>query len=130
MLTETLPVKLTDSQILERGQQLARVHLQLADEEVEKEAINDLHKERVGALEAEASVLARAIRAGQEDREVQVEEQEDLEAREVRTVRLDTGEIVHRQAMTPQDLQRPLLVLTQDPSEYDKPRVHRKDDSA
>lgn len=110
MLTEILPVKLTETEIRERGIKLAGVLQDIGKEETAKKDAASAAKSRIDLLETEATKIAFAIRAGQEDREIQVEEQKDYEAQEVRTARLDTGEIVHRRAMTPKELQRPLPI--------------------
>jgi hypothetical protein len=110
MLTEILPVVLTDDEVRERGIKLAGVLQDIGREEFSKKSFNEGVKGRVDALESEADKLVTVIRAGKEDREVQVEEQKDYKAQEVRTVRLDTGEVIHHRAMTPRELQRPLPI--------------------
>lgn len=110
MLTEILPVKLTNDELRERGERLAGLLEEIATEEAEKKAANDMAKDVIERLETKAYMLARVIRSRQEDREVQVDEVEDLEAKEFRTVRIDTGETVHRRRMTPEELQRPLPI--------------------
>lgn len=110
MLTQLLPVKLTETEIKERGRKLAHLYEEIEIAEIGKAAAARASKDRIETLQAEAGAIARVIRSGQEDREVQVQEEKDYSEGVCRMKRLDTGEVVETRAMTPQELQRPLPI--------------------
>jgi len=111
-----LPVELTQDELLARGRELASVkdeHTQAqADLEAATEGWKDSKKamqERIEDHESEMRRIARAIRSGREDRDVDVREEPDFETGIMRTVRADTGDLVQSRGLTEAERQRSLF---------------------
>ncbi len=108
--SKTLPVKLTDKELRERGATLASVIQDLNTEERRQQDIKAQMKARVAELDARKTQLAITISRCEEDREVTVDVWHDYDALRVYAVRRDTGEEIHSRAMTHEEMQRPLPV--------------------
>lgn len=108
--TRSLPVKLTDPELRERGDQLAAVIQDLRAEEDRQVDIKTQMKARTTELDARQTQLAIAISRREEYRDVTVDVWHDYERLKVEAVRRDTGECIHRREMTQDELQRPLPV--------------------
>ncbi len=94
MNTMTLPVILTETELILKGHELAEDLQELADIELRKKTAMNGFKEEIESIEVKVSDLARIVREGKEYREVEVKEERDEERMVMNTIRLDTGEIV------------------------------------
>jgi len=95
MKTQMLPVKLTDDELLQKGEELADAHEELVEANGELKKNQDYLKNRIKGIQADISDLIRALKNKTEDREVDCEERPDYESGNMQTVRLDTGEVVY-----------------------------------
>jgi hypothetical protein len=108
--SKTLPVKLTERELRERGDSLASVIQDLNTEEHRQVDIKAQMKARVSELDARKTQLAITISRREEDRDVTIEVWHDYERVRVYAVRRDTGEEIYSRSMTPEEMQRPLPV--------------------
>lgn len=108
--TRTLPVRLTESDLRERGDSLAAVIQDLNTEERRQIDIKAQMKARLCELDAKKTQLAITISRREEDRDVMVDVWHDYERLRVSVVRRDTGEEIHHRAMTQEETQQPLPV--------------------
>ena len=119
MNTENLPCKLSDEELRLRGKKLATLWAEIAQIETRKKVAMQEFKQEIESREADCLTLVKQINEGQEWREVQIEEVKDWEASSVRTIRIDTGEMVNVRAMTPRETQRHLEFPTLAPVEVE-----------
>ena len=103
MNTETLPVVLTDIELLDLGQKLAEKHREGRMEEDDQKEAKSAMKERLEGIENEINRLAGLIRERREYRQVEVHEVKDFSRSMVDTLRDDTGELVRTRPMTSED---------------------------
>ena len=108
--TRSLPVKLTDNELRERGDELAATIQNVNTEERRQADQKTQMKARLTELQARQTQLAITISRREEERDVTVDVYHNYEALKVETVRRDTGEAIHRREMTQEELQRPLPV--------------------
>jgi len=108
-IKEHLKCVLTEEEIKEAGASLARKYSEITDLEEQKKSVVSDFKAQIDSATAMASVLARRIQNGYEYRNVDCEEQYDFNEKEIRVVRLDTGEIFKSRPMTPDELQTNFL---------------------
>ncbi len=113
---ESLPVRLTEEEIIARGAEMADAEAKLdaaergLDEQIESaRAGRKIAEERIAEARREVRRLGKIVREGREDRLVDVTEQLDVAASAVHTVRLDTGEIVRTRSMNEADRQRSMF---------------------
>ena len=104
METRILPVRLTDAELLERGQEVAKLLSEIALVEEEKKAANSGFKARVEELEGQCRDFDTQIRNEAEQREVSVSRSID-DVRGVEEVyRDDTGEVIGTRALSPSEI--------------------------
>lgn len=108
--TRSLPVKLTELELRERGDSLATVIQDLNTEERRQVDVKAQMKARLAELDARKTQLAITISRREEERAVTVDTYHDYERLKVEAVRRDTGETIHRREMTQDELQQPLPV--------------------
>lgn len=108
--TRSLPVKLTDHELRERGDALAAVIQDLNAEENRQVDLKTQMKARLTELDAKQTQLAITISRREEYRDVACDVFHDYDKLRVETVRRDTGETVHTRGMTQEEMQRPLPV--------------------
>lgn len=104
-----LPCELTESEKVERGATLARELValnQAQDAEAERRKAEKIELEK---REAEIRMLSVIVASGRETREVEVEIFADHDAGQVYTMRTDTGEILSRRDIRPEERQISLL---------------------
>ncbi len=104
METKMLSCRLTDTELLERGQKVAELLRQIAEIEDEKKAANSDFKARLEEREGEARSLGYEIRTKAELREVSVSRTIDDVRGVEETYRDDTGEVIATRALSPQEL--------------------------
>lgn len=117
--TLMLPVHLTDSEKLEMAQQLTERLQSLNELEEERKREAQRLKFQMDAEETQVDYLARCIREGKEDREVECEIVYNLPVRGMKQViRMDTMEVVDEKDMTDNDKRRAAdLLQTRIPTE-------------
>lgn len=103
--TRTLAVALTDHELLERGDQLARAHQAVLDAKAEQKAAAERAKDTLNELEGAVRRLARVVREKTEPRDVECRIVHDYAAHSVQVVRTDTGEVVASRAMSEHERQ-------------------------
>lgn len=100
-----LDCRLSDAEMLELGKQLARANTELEEAEEKKREVTKQLAADVESARNNAVSLSRRLNRGAEFREVNCEVIRDLETCTVRTVRLDTYEVVSERAMTDEERQ-------------------------
>lgn len=107
--TETLECKLNEDELLDRGQQLARVDGELREHKSHADQVKSQLKADEARLDSERHFLASCVRNKSEPRSVEVECVLDSKnRRRVLEIRLDTGEVVRSRAAREDELQRDL----------------------
>lgn len=107
----TLPVRLSDDELLAYGDEAAR---RMATADSEEDALRLDVKERKKQIEqkrAQAKDLLRCVREKHEDREVECERVANFGTRQLIVARLDTGEVVQTRALTHDELQGRLFAV-------------------
>jgi hypothetical protein len=97
---EDLACKLTQEELLDRGQQLARVNSEIDQHETHSKQVKDDLKATESRLDAERAKWAGVVRARAEYRPVEVDMIADFKEGVVREIRTDTGEEVRARALT------------------------------
>lgn len=103
-----LPVRLTEPEIKTKGERLSELVIEAVDVEDEKKAVNKVHADKLKEIGKEMRGLAREVRSGEEEREVDCEERPDHGRNIIEVMRMDTGEIVVHRPMDDGDRQREL----------------------
>lgn len=109
MKTRTLPAKLTKDELLQKSREIAEKVRELDEVEADKKDHAASFKLKIESIEGEIHRVARILRDGAEDREVEVQERRNDVSRTMETVRVDTGEIVEWRPLTGSELQKPLF---------------------
>ncbi len=116
-----LPVRLSDPEKADRAQQLAKVELETQSTEADIEDTQRVAREEIkayrGKLTGQRELcrrLARAVKNGEEFRNIEVLERLSEDSTEVETIRIDINEVVDRRAATDQDRQMKLDDLVDD----------------
>lgn len=99
-----LKCKLTDTELMECGQQIANANEKLWLLEREMESVKAQYKAKVAEQDAIVQKNCSLIGLKFEHRNVTVEVTRDYEAETVTAVRLDTGEVIETREMTEQEL--------------------------
>lgn len=92
--TQELPVKLTDVELLERGNDLAMIDSLIRDEDAHAEAVKKDLKTRLANLEARRANLARVVRDKSEPRPIRCEGIARFDEGIYEAIRTDSGEVV------------------------------------
>lgn len=106
--TRSLPVKLREDELRDRGDQLASVIQDLRAEEDRQVDAKAHMKARLAELDAKKTQLAIVISRREEPRNVDVEVWHDYARFMVETVRTDTGETIHTRRMEDHEKQMKL----------------------
>lgn len=102
--TAPLPCVLTDAEIQERGEELAKTEAELVDHNTEAKRIRSDLKEQEAGFRSTIGRLTITINSRAEERPVEVEVRK-LSERLVEEVRLDTGEQITTRPATSEELQ-------------------------
>jgi hypothetical protein len=105
MKTMSLPCELTNEEKRLRGEALAQKRQEWEEVERAKKAATQHAKAEQERIDAEADLLAEAIRTGREYRDIEVNEQKNLDSRAMETIRLDTGEVIDSRALRSDEMQ-------------------------
>lgn len=103
--TETLSCELSDDEMRDRGEQLARVLDDIVAEEGRHEALKTEMKSAMAALEAKRDALGAVIRRKAEHRLVEVEELTDYRVGKFTKTRLDSGVVIFERPLTSDERQ-------------------------
>ena len=109
--TKELPVKLTDTELLQRGLELAKLDDQLEVLETRRKALMDEIKSEKTDLLRHRHRLQRQLSSQMEMRPVAYHEERDYYAKVVRYIREDTYECFHTRGMEPQEYNQPNLPM-------------------
>lgn len=104
-----LPCELTEAERLLRGSELARAQRELGKIESRKKSAVADYKAQAEAIELRIALLARVVDEGVENRPVECRLDEDRNAATMKTVRVDTGEVVLSRPMTEAERQSRLF---------------------
>jgi len=122
VLKEILPVPLTDQEVAELGRSLAHELETLDKVTKDKTEITKAAKEEIERQQGVVNVLAKTLRDGTRETEVEVEESADYELGKWQTRRLDTGEVIDEREMTDEErLQRELPLVAVDADDPELP---------
>jgi hypothetical protein len=108
IVSRLLPVRLSEPELRERGDQLASVVQDVTTEQQRQTDMKAQMKARLSELEAKRTQLAITISRREEDREVLVTLRFDYRAGRVTEVRSDTGEEILVRHLTDDERQRNL----------------------
>jgi hypothetical protein len=106
-----LPVKLTETEILNKADVLAKTLRERDELDERRKASAKDFKEQLERVELEVSKLARTIESGQEDRPIDCRWERDDHRSAMVLYRADTGEIVRTRAMTAAELEEKQIEL-------------------
>lgn len=115
-ITKTLHCRLTDTELLVLGDEMACAMGAVTTLEANKKQSADDFKAQIEKKYAEIGDLAGKVRTKEIDRAVECTVTVDFEHRCVRTVRDDTGEIIEERAMTATECQAALFDADGKPS--------------
>lgn len=95
-----LACKLTEEELRDRGQKLAATRLEIDRLTVEVKVVASEFKDQLKGLGQESRRLAKAVKAGSEDRDVKCEQVLDFVDGTYSVQRLDTGECMDTRPLT------------------------------
>lgn len=101
----TLPVQLTTDELLERGKVLATATIKLRELDSQKKEMAKQLKGQMDVIDAEIHNLEQQVESGTEPRQVDCEISWDYQNGTIRTMRLDTHEIISERDMTLEERQ-------------------------
>lgn len=106
-VTQKLPVRLNDQELIEQSHALAHTYQEITDEEAEQTTLKGQMKARLTELQARLARLASIVASRTDYRDVVVEVQlmDDGRVEEIRT---DTGAVILNRPMREEEKQRPL----------------------
>ena len=110
-VVKELRCALTDEELLERGQSLARTLEQIQKREADGKAYAAAVKSDIEGYKSEGQKLYHQISEKSEWRQVECNEVHDFEKWRVSVVRTDTGEIVSERAMWDEERQDEIAFL-------------------
>lgn len=108
--SESLVCHLTPEEVAERADRAARLQHDADELAAELARETKTYKGRISRATTEQHRLLEEVRTRQGYQPVECERQPDLLGGILRTVRLDTGEIVRTRALTPEERQKKLFV--------------------
>jgi hypothetical protein len=113
--TRSLPVALTDTELLLRGQTMADLQREIATAEAKKTADAKAAKEEIDTLKGTLSFVSEQVRTKCEYRDVDIIEEkhydDDTQKHVMRTIRADTGEMVSVRPLTDSERQTELGIV-------------------
>ena len=105
----SLPVHLTDDELLMKGRELAALERETDQADAERKAISKEMGEKVKEMRERALTMAQVIETKQEKRPVECVQHKNWVASTVETVRSDTGEVVQERPMSERDRQEAMF---------------------
>ena len=104
-----LPCNLSDAEIRERGDEIAGLVVTLTERETEEAARRKEVKDELEDTRKRVTKLGREISTRTTRREIECVTEWHLEDKMAVVIRVDTGEIIHREPLTPAQLQAELF---------------------
>ena len=104
-VVRSLPVSLTDDELLKRGAELAAAVQDIATEEGRQADIKASMKAKLAEIEARRTQLAIAVSRREEHRDVEVDIFHDYPRAVVQDIRRDTGEVLTTRVMSEHERQ-------------------------
>lgn len=95
-----LPVPLTDRERLEIGESIADAQMKAEQAEKDKKAADEGYKGVIEGAYADVSSLTKQLRRGKKDVMVQCQIRKDYRLGHLRTIRMDSGEVLEDRPMT------------------------------
>ena len=117
IVTEELPVALTTEELAARAEQLTAIADEIATEQEKSRQAKKEAAKRIGALELAAGRVRCEVRRKAADRELECRWLYDYTAHIAELMRLDSGEIVQRRALTTDEVQTNIEQLSSVPAE-------------
>lgn len=105
-----LPVKLTNSETIERARTLSQRHREKEEVEAAKSSVNREYTEKLKSLAGEISRLSKIVAEGEEERNVQCKRFKKFLDKKVETIRLDTNQVIENRIMHDYELQTTLKI--------------------
>ena len=102
---EKLPCLLSEDELRQRGEELARMVGERDDLEAERAAASKEAKDTIGRLELRLAQLASEVRARTVYRDVTVHAVANFQTKALEWIRLDTGEVVRQRPLSFEELQ-------------------------
>lgn len=99
LVEEMLHVALTDQELLAVGQEVAEAMAHKRDSEARLKAATSSAKKEISAQDLVLNTLQHKLSTRKEVRAVLCKRQRDEQRMQIRTVRIDTGEVVFERAM-------------------------------
>lgn len=104
-LNKMLKCMLTDEQVKQSAEEMARAYDDLKAMEEEEKSVKEQFKSRRSEIETRIGFNQRRVRDKYEHRQVECERKTDYKMDEVTTLRIDTNEIIERRPLTPEEKQ-------------------------
>ena len=98
--SKNLPVSLTDPQVLEKADEMARAQQEYTSEEKRSADVKAQLKAKLTELDARRESLARIVGSREEYRSVECDLVADYHRGVATTVHLDTGEVIETRPLT------------------------------
>ena len=108
--TIRLTCKLSQSDLAEKGGELAKAELEYTAVEAEKAETVKRYKDRLDAIAGKIGSLSLVIDAGEEERDVEVRIFPDLSSGAIKYLALDRDEVLKERPMTPDEVQGDLPI--------------------
>ncbi len=108
-VVRNLPVKLSDTELLEFGKRLAQTSSDIHAEEERQTQVKAELKAKLGFIENERTRLSGIVSSGRENRDVSCDMVFDYSRLIVEVIRLDTKEVAETRRMTEAEQQRKLF---------------------
>lgn len=102
---EMLPVRLTESELMDRARKMGRVHNELEAHQAKAALVRQKLKVESEELEEERGRLAQCLVMGTEPRATKVEAWANYVANRFEEIRSDTGEVINKRPLKPEDKQ-------------------------
>jgi hypothetical protein len=112
METRSLPCELTNEEKRLRGEALAQKRQEWEEVERARKAATQKAKAEQERIDAEADLLAEAIRTGREYRDIEVVERKNIDIRMMETIRMDTGEVIDSRPLRSDEMQTTLFPIS------------------
>jgi hypothetical protein len=108
-VTALLPCKLTNDELLQAGQDLARINQDIVREEDDQTDAKAQMKARLTALNAKRTEISLKISRKAEERSVTIERTLDFDAGKYRETRTDTGEVINQRDIQDHERQESII---------------------
>lgn len=95
-----LPVVLTEPQLLDKSRELSQRIKERSRVEAEKKSVVAEYGENLKELAGDITRLSDVVADGAEDQSVDVQDEVHIESQRIKTIRMDTNEVVIARVMT------------------------------